>query len=481
MQGKRTNITKVLLSKLLKYGLSSFIFACALAIGLIAFNYVVAVKAPSFDVTKNKVNTLSEQTLKLLHDIDFPVSIKAFYTVSAQRTIGLLLEKYMRVNNGLTVEYIDPIKSPTVAEEYDVSLPSTIIFEAGNRRSRINPPLNYMRHEERDITIALYRLLSQEETKMVYFTTGHGELSITSPQQDGLSIIRDRLIEQNYLVESVNLLEKGKVPDDCTLLVVAGPTVPFTDQETEMIKVYIMDNNGSVFMMINPGIQTNLDKSVRFYGIEFGNDYIYETSSRMTTVDMGGAISPFCTAQDSSEITEKLPNQNFIFPLVRSVNSLFANDMLKVTRLLASSRDSWAETDFESWKTVNTNQKPIRGENEKKGPVTVAIVIEAKSDLPDSLITRTYTTVLTRSAFFGDADFVKNYVVSPFPSNINLFLNTVNWVTRNENIIEITPHLSAFTPVELNSSERRMLSWLTLFIFPSSILMVGFIVWYRRR
>ncbi|HUT64193.1 MAG TPA: hypothetical protein VMZ04_09575, partial [Anaerolineae bacterium] len=156
-------------------------------------------------------------------------------------------------------------------------------------------------------------------------------------------------------------------------------------------------------------------------------------------------------------------------------------DILKVTRLLASSRDSWAETDLESWKTVNTNQKPSRGEDEKKGPVTVAIVIEAKSDLPDSLITRTNTTVLTRSAFFGDADFVKNSVVSLFPSNINLFLNTVNWVTRNENIIEITPHLSVFTPVELNSSERRKLSWLTLFIFPSSILMVGFIVWYRRR
>jgi len=117
MQGKRTNVTKVMLEKLFKHGLSPIIFAITLSIGLVAVNYVIAIKTPSFDVTKYKTNTLSKQTFKFLKDINFDVTIKAFYTSTSQRRISEILDKYTANCNRIKVELIDPIKNPVLAEK----------------------------------------------------------------------------------------------------------------------------------------------------------------------------------------------------------------------------------------------------------------------------------------------------------------------------------------------------------------------------
>ncbi|MCD6308808.1 MAG: hypothetical protein J7M24_07420, partial [Candidatus Latescibacteria bacterium] len=241
-----------------------------------------------------------------------------------------------------------------------------------------------------------------------------------------------------------------------------------------------LNNHGSAMFMIPPGVDPNLDDVLKYYGIRFGDNYVYETSSKMTT-RMFGPTSPLVSKQDEHEITANLENQNFLFPFVRSVEVARKSKNILTTRILASSSNSWAESDMQSVKTVRTNQKPTRNEGEAKGPITVAVVVERVFDLPDSLIKYDVTTFNIRSAFFGNATFITNQFVSAFPSNTNLFLNTVNWITRNEKIIEITPHMEAFTPIELRQSQRKLLSWLTLIIFPSSILIVGIFVWYRRR
>ena len=478
MQGKRTNVTKVFLEKVLKYGLSSFITVIALALGLIIINYIIAVKTSNFDITRHRVNTLSHETETLLNDLSFNVEINAFYTRGAEQRIKRIFEKYQAINPNIRVEYIDPIKNPMLAEQFEVSMPQTIIFETPGKQTRLNPPPRGRRHEERDITIGIYRLFT-DQTKTVYFTVGHGELSIDNSKMDGINILRDRLIEQNYNVNTINLLEEGKIPEDCSVLIVAGPRVPFTDIEIEVLMGF-MEKEGNLFFMNAPGMETNLDKIARRYGINFGDDYVYETSSSLTT-DQFGATAPLCSAQDSSEITLSLPNQNIIMPYVRSVNMAYIEKEFSVTRLLATSESSWAETDIRSARTIRTNQRPSRDDDEIKGPITVSMLSERTFILPDSLQTRGVTTSQSRSAFFGSVGFVMNSFTASFPSNLNVFLNTVNWITRNEKIIEITPNIRGFTPIELRQSQRSLLRWLTLVILPFSILAVGFVVWFRRR
>ena len=478
MQGKKTNLTRVILTKIYKHGLSPIIFALALLLGLIALNYVIAVKAPEFDVTKNKVNSLSKETTKLLGQINSDITIKAFYMTSSQRRISQLFDKYVQKNKHLKVEFIDPIKNPVLADQYEVTNPGTIVFQTAEKKTRINPNTAGRPHGEREITIALYRILSQE-TKRAYFTTGHGELSLANTKRDGISTVEERLVEQNYVVDQLILLEKGAVPKDCSVLIIPGPSTPFTDEEKGMILRYLKEG-GSTLIMVDPNSKSGIESIVMQYGIEAGVDYVYETSRSMTTQG-GGPIAPLCAPRDSSEITEKMKDQSFLFPFVRSMTPRIPMQGVVLKRLVASSSDSWAETDMESAKTVNTGAKPSRGEKELKGPITVAITAESEQALPDSLATRQNSTFKVRSAFFGNSRFITNEASTLFANNMTLFLNTVNWITKNEKVIEITPHAVVFTPIELRDSERRTITWVTLVLIPFAIIMAGIVVWYRRR
>ena len=204
MQGKKTNLTRVIFAKIYKHGLSQIVFALALLFGLIAVNYVIAVKSPQFDVTRNRVNSLSRETVKLLGQINSDITVKAFYMTSSQRRISQLFDKYTQKNKHLKVEFIDPIKNPVLADLYEVTNPGTIIFETAEKKTRINPNTAGRPHGEREITIALYRILNQETLK-AYFTTGHGELSLANTRRDGISTVEERLTEQNYVVDQIIL------------------------------------------------------------------------------------------------------------------------------------------------------------------------------------------------------------------------------------------------------------------------------------
>ena len=468
-----------MLEKLFKHGLSPILFALALGAGLIAVNYVIAIKAPSFDVTKNKTNTLSKQTQNLIKDINFDVTIKAFYATASQHRMSMILDKYDRLSDFIKIEMIDPLKLPQIAELYEVKYPRTIILESATTKTRINPPTSRFKPTgEREITIALYRLMT-DETKTIYFSTGHGEMNIVNAKPNGLNRLKSRLEEQNYFVNTINFLEDGAVPDDCTLLIIPGPSITFLEEEAIIIKNYL-DNAGSVILMVNPGKETKLEKLLTYYGLKLGDDYVYETSRKLTT--QYGPTAPLCIAQDKSPITDPLENQTFmIYPRVRSVNKIFGPQGIQHSRLVSSSENSWAETDMESLRRMSTGQKPVRDENEQKGPITVGMLTEREFALPDSVETRDLNTYNVRSAFFGNAYFISNEITGGFTQNLNLFLNTVNWITRNERIIDVTPHSKTFTPVELRQSDRRTLNWLTLVILPGSLLSVGLFVWYRRR
>jgi len=476
MQGKKTNLTKVALSKLLKHGLSSIIFAIAFLGVLIIANYVLAVKTSYFDVTKNKIHTLTKETENLLKEIDYNINIKAFYLSKNQTHIRTLLDLYRQKNEHITYETIDPIKNPTIAEKYEVTLPGTIIIEAPDKINRLKPPPLGEFTTEPEITMALYRLIT-DQAKTVYFTEGHGERSILSKEYSGLNVVHERLKGQNLIVDTINLQTTTKIPSDCSVIVIADPTSSYTDEELMTIQRYLLDG-GSILMTISAGLNPNMDRIMKLYGLEFGNDFVYETASNKTTEL--GATSPICSIQEPSEITSNLTNQNIIFPMVRSVNIKNSGD-LTITRLFASSESSWAETDLESALEINKGKRPSRNENETKGPITIAVTTEIEAVIPPVSETEEPSKKIVRSAFFGSGWFITNSIVSQFPANMNVFLNTINWITRNEKIIEVTPHAAVFTPVELTKSERRMISWLSMVIFPSVILLVGLVVWFKKR
>ncbi len=477
MQGKKANLTKIALSKMFEHGLSKIIFALTMFIALFLMNYIVSIKTSYIDITRNQIYTLSDQTKELLKRITYPVSVKVFYLRPNQYRIKRLLDLYAEENENISIDLIDPLENPITTERYEIGDEvNTIIFEAPNKTTRLRPPRPGAHNMEPEITNAFFRLIT-DDVRTLYFTIGHGEKQLGSTAQDGLSLLYDSLRKTNFIINEINLQTVDEIPDDCDVLIVIGAVSRFSDEELLVIQNY-REIGGHFLIMTMPGSDPGLGYITSMNNVAFGNDFVYETSSDKTT--QLGPTFPICDIADPSEITENLANQTILFPFTSSVNITSTNTSHMMTVLLTTSESSWAES-FESIQDVQEGNLPTRDENEPKGPIPVAVTNESRILIPDPEAPTGASEHMVRCAFFGSASAVINSTISRFPANLTLFTNTVNWITRNENTFELTTHYVDFTPVELTRKQQRMITWLSLLVFPASILFVGLIVWIRKR
>jgi ABC-type uncharacterized transport system involved in gliding motility auxiliary subunit len=81
---------------------------------------------------------------------------------------------------------------------------------------------------------------------------------------------------------------------------------------------------------------------------------------------------------------------------------------------------------------------------------------------------------------FGDSDFAANGYLG-IPGNRDLFLNTINWLAQQENLISIRPRDPESRGVTLTSDGAQRIFWLAIVIIPGLILTAGIQTWWRRR
>src|SRR5262249_14922165 len=131
-------------------------------------------------------------------------------------------KEYTYASKKLSVEYIDPDKQPAAAKQNNITQYGTIIFNYKGRSERVTAD------SEQDITNGIIKVVSGQQRK-VYFTQGHGEKDTAAPatERDSYSAIAQALGNENYGVDKVVLAQTGAVPDDASVVIVAGPRVDF--------------------------------------------------------------------------------------------------------------------------------------------------------------------------------------------------------------------------------------------------------------
>ena len=86
----------------------------------------------------------------------------------------------------------------------------------------------------------------------------------------------------------------------------------------------------------------------------------------------------------------------------------------------------------------------------------------------------------TRYVVTGSADLISNAILG-FNGNSDLFLNMMNWLSSDEDLIAVRPKDPEDRPVELTPTELRMIFFLSLVVVPLAVVVSGFGVWLRRR
>lgn len=445
-----------------------------LLIGILAFvNYLGAQHVKRVDTTTEKIYSLSDQSVSVAQQVKQDLKIRAFYPGGEYAPAKDVLDLFKARNNKISYEFIDPDKQPQLAQQYKVSQYGdfqnpmsgesfrygTLVLEMGGKTERIEKQSEPLREE--DVTNALMKIV-KGETKTIYFVQGHGEKKIDDNDRNGYSNAKAASEKENYVVKTVNLVEQGKVPDDASLLVMAGPTTEPFPNEMEQIEGFL-NKGGSVLILLDPPPAPSLAEFMKKWDINVGNNFVVDASGVGRLFGAGPTI-PLVTNYSRHKITENFKVMTF-FPFVRSVTPMNPPvNGINAETLLSSNERSWGETNLKS------NEAAFDEKTDLKGPVSLATV--ATKDLGENK--------KARLIVYGTSNFAANSAFG-LQGNGNLFLNTVSWLAQDENFISIRPKNPEDRRLTMTEAQGRLVSYVMLLLLPVGVLVAGISVWAKRR
>src|SRR5262245_26243168 len=452
--------------------------AVVLAI-LVTINYLGSRHNKRWDLTAAQQFSLSDQSKKILQDLKEPVKIRVFARSTEFQRFRDRLDEYTYQSKLVSVEYIDAEQKPAVAQQFGVTQLGTVVFEHKGRTEKATSD------GEQELTNALIKVV-QGRTPKVYFTQGHGEKDTSNSDRSGYSAIATALKGENYVVDKLVLAQSTDVPADADVIVVAGPKTDFLQPELDLLKKYLA-RGGKLFLMLDPVIKadqpqpTGLQGLLKDWGIAAGNDIVLDVSGMGRLLGTDESV-PVAASYPPHPITENF-NLLTAYPLARSMTPVEGGaNGRNAQKLVETSPSSWAETNIKSL-TGGEPAKLDEGED-KKGPVSLAAAVSATATNIPAPKTPANGDVAkpgeTRVVAFGDADFSSNGWLG-IRGNRDLFLNTVNWLAQQENLISIRPRDPQDRRVSLTEGQMNFIRLLTIFVVPGVVLLAGVQTWWRRR
>src|ERR1700747_478914 len=116
---------------------------------------------------------------------------------------------------------------------------------------------------------------------------------------------------------------------------------------------------------------------------------------------------------------------------------------------------------------------------DKQGPISVAAAVSPPSTSTAGAAGEGPKPE-TRVVVYGDSDFAANAGLG-IQGNRDLFMNTVGWLSQQENLIAIRPKESDDRRITLTATQQNNIMWLSLLVIPGVIFGSGVYSWWRRR
>ncbi len=405
------------------------------------------------DWTKNNLYSLSDQTQKVLKNLKKNVEIKAFFKSSEQRAAKDLLDEYSFRSGKLNYELIDPDEKPQIAKQYGIHKYNMLSVESGPRRELVE------KMTEANLTNAIVKVTRDKE-KAIYFVTGHGERSITDSGQEGFKKAADAIKKENYIVRSINLVRRRSIPDSCTVLAIIHPQSNFLPGELDSVQAWV-DKGGKLLLMLDPEHNDDMATFLEHYHVTLGKDMVIDASGVGQLFGAGPGM-PLVTHYDQKNPITKGFNIMTFYPYACSLTPMSDKGGYKMTELLKTSKQSWAETNYASGSVAfNEGQ-------DRRGPIDIGLIVE--KDLAHG------KTIL---ALFGDSDFAKNGYFKN-EGNRNLFLNTINYLAEEEDQISIRPKQVDDRRLTLTQADVSTLFYLVVIAIPLIVIIIGVVIFIRR-
>ena len=458
-------------------------------------------KYTEFDISTGKLYTIGDETKKVLKNLDEDITIH--YIVQSgneDATIEKLLNQYKENSSKIKVEKVDPVTSPNYTSQFteDQVSENSLIVSSSKRNKVIDyssmyeTQMNYSTYQsqvsgfdgEGKLTSAIDYVLS-DELPVVYYVTGHNEVSLPDA-------VTDRIQKANLELKELNLLTAGAVPDDAAGLLLDSPESDYSADEAQAVINYLQ-NGGKVLMLTDyTGKEhTNYDSILAEYGVEVTDGIVVETDSSKY-VQRPYYIVPTISA---SEITTDMTggSTNVLLSGCQGFKvSEDARDTLDISTVLSPSEGAFVKTDPQNMTSYDKEDADV------EGPFAVAVTIseevsssaadtsesttETSDDATEAATSdETKTTQLVAIASSAILDSSMNSMVSD--GNYTLYMNAMKWLvdTGDSNRVSIASKSVSVDYLTVTTGDAAAIALFVCILLPICCLVCGGMICHRRK
>ncbi|HEY6910986.1 MAG TPA: GldG family protein [Myxococcales bacterium] len=435
------------------YGGVSAVSGLVVVAALAGLNYIAVKKPKTWDLTRDGIFTLSDQTAGVLKGLKDPVTVQAFYSgnEAAYGELKSRLAQYTAQTDKLKVDFVDPLKHPAEVKEMNISESGPrVIVKSGGKESRTKEI------SEEALTNALIEV-THGTSKKIYFTMGHGEHAIADNTERGLKLFVDSLKSEGYQVDEILLAEHKEMPSDASTLVVAGPAAGFSEGEVKLLKSWV-EKGGKLVAMIDPGAKIGLESVFEGWGIHVGNDEVIDPEAQNPEIAIAQSYADHPITQPRSSPFALAT----IFPVARSVSRVAQpSDDWTVTELARTGDRAWGETS-----SIASGKVAFDAGKDLKGPVPLAV---AATRMPEARVVVVGNSLFAANGYFrlsGNKDFA---------------LNAVSWAAKEESRITIRPKQRKGNRLFLSAKQKNTMTLFAFDLLPFGLLFAGLVVWQTRK
>jgi ABC-type uncharacterized transport system involved in gliding motility auxiliary subunit len=299
-----------------RYGANAVVYSLGFVGLLVAINYILALHHRRFDLTSERVFSLSPQSVKVVGTLKQPLKLYGFFQGGRDPQAEALYESYTYAAPKITFQLIDPERNPEAATRYNVTRMPTTHIQYGDQGTNVGETT------EQAITNGIIKVTSTS-TKGACFLQGHGEPSLDDMDNaGGFGRAAQALAGENYDVKPLSLMTTPKVPSNCVVVVVAGPVKPLFPAEIDAIDGFLK-NGGRALVMLRPprpdqpNTQASLINMVSQWGLTVGDDIVLDQELHLFSGPTLG-LSPIVELYPPHPISAQF-NKRTLWPMVRSV------------------------------------------------------------------------------------------------------------------------------------------------------------------
>ena len=466
--------------KHIKNGSYTMVMSVIFIAVVIVINMIVSTipsKYSEIDISSQKLYSIGDETKKMLKDLEKDVTIyQIAQSGSEDENIANLLKKYEDESKHIKVEQKDPVVNPKFVSQYtsdDLSANSLIVV-CGDRNKVIDynnmyeTSIDYQTYSsqttgfdgEGQITSAIGYVTS-ENLPVLYTVEGHGE-------KDMDSSVKEDIEKANMDIKSLNLLTEGSVPDDADCLFIDSPSTDFSSDEKDAIIEYL-ENGGKamIFSDYTTEDMPNFDAILENYGVQRVDGVVFEGDNQHYAMQMPYYLVPTINSTDASSETASA-GYYVLVPYAQGIKQLEdVRDTVKIESILTTSDQAYSKTDLNS----NTIEKE---DGDVEGPFDLGVSItESLDDDKETQIVYYSTSNLMDSQ--------TNQMVSG--GKEKLIMESLKWMTDTEESASVSIPSKSLEVSYLTITDYDAAFWkiCTIALIPGIFLVIGFVVWIKRR